>query len=96
VFYYVKQTPFRVDAWDAARNYNAMTAAALFPLVVSASSGLGVDCSLLREACEGAAIWRAWGLVAAARMAAWDLAAVSRLDVVRTIDLAYLRESCCQ
>ena len=67
-------------------NYNTGDKVALFPLVVSTSSGLGVDFGLMRGG--------GWG--EAERAAAWgagrpgpvaDLAAVSRLDEVRTADL---------
>jgi len=66
-------------------NFNSGSEVPLFPLVVSGSSGLGVDFALAREAWESGAVgaWHAGG-------GAWvpvDLAAISRLDVVRTDDL---------
>ncbi len=71
-------------------NYNTGCEASWFPLVVSASSGLGVDFALIRPrgargAAGGARRGVAWSTV--------DLAAVSRLDEVRTIDLTQSREN---
>ena len=60
----------------------------MFPLVVSGSSGLGVDVALLRGAC---ARCRGAGGAAARWPRARDLAAVSRLDEVRTADLTQSR-----
>ena len=65
----------------------------LFPLVVPASSGLGVDFALARRGRQ-----RGWGAQLGrgglgASVAAVDLAAVSHLDEVRTIDLAQSREN---
>lgn len=63
----------------------------LFPLVISASSELGIDFALVRS-------WdrSAIGVPGRVRMRGWvtaiDLAAVSRLDEVRTIDLKLSRE----
>ena len=74
-------------------NYNTGREQALFPLVVSDTAGLGIDFALIRG----------MGLVAWAVRVAWaghgrrepgqDLAAVSRLDEVRTVDLTRSRES---
>ena len=74
-------------------NYNTNSEQALFPLVVSDTAGLGIDFALIRG----------MGLVAWAVRVAWaghgrrepgqDLAAVSRLDEVRTVDLTRSRES---
>ena len=62
---------------------------ALFPLVVSADAGLGINFAVHR--CRaGAAGSGAGDGVAAARV---DLAAVSHLDVVRTADLTQSREN---
>ena len=67
----------------------------LFPLVISASSGLGINFSLSR----GGWARRAGGWLAHAHavcaedcVAAVDLAAVNRLDEVRTTDLTRSRE----
>ena len=70
----------------------------LFPLVVSGSSGLGVDFALIRD--DGQSRWRRAGrfelgspsvLCRLGRAAGIDLEAVSRLDEVRTADLALSR-----
>ena len=75
-------------------NYNTSKDEALFPLVLTDSSGLGVDFALIRVArgavglcgiVSGGGAWRA--------AAALDLAAVSRLDEVRTADLTQSREN---
>ena len=71
-------------------NYNTNSEQALFPLVVSDTAGLGVFALIRggRSASEGVqAEWR--GVWATRR----DLAAVSRLDEVRTVDLTRSRES---
>ncbi len=70
------------------------SATTLFPLVVSGSSGLGCDFALLRA---GGRVSR-WAAVAQwawapPTWAADDLAAVSRLDEVRTGDLTRSREN---
>ena len=68
-------------------NFNTCSAAPLFPLVVSGSSGLGLDFALLRGGCRR-------GVHASAhRCDGVDLAAVSRLDEVRTVDLTRSREN---
>ncbi len=69
-------------------NFNTNSTVPLFPLVVSGSSGLGVDVALLRGAC---ARCRGAGGAAAGWPRARDLAAVSRLDEVRTADLTQSR-----
>ena len=74
-------------------NWNSDKEEALFPLVISASSGLGINFSLLRGG-------DAAGFGATARRVGWmssrpgwvDLAAVNRLDEVRTTDLTQSRE----
>ena len=58
----------------------------LFPLVVSDSEGLGVDFSLFR----GTLLLRGWP--APTRGAFRDLAAISRLDEVRTAELKQSRD----
>ncbi len=78
-------------------NHNTNLVASWFPLVVSASSGLGVNCTLFRAVSAGEAGVGGGG--AAGPGGRWpgrravDLAAVSRLDVVRTIDLTLSREN---
>ena len=80
-------------------NYNTERVASWFPLVVSASSGLGVDFAVLRGRgrAEAVAVGRvsitARPVVVAGLCALADLAAVSRLDEVRTIDLTQSREN---
>ena len=67
----------------------------LFPLVVSGSSGLGVDFALISAGSPGGRCGAVGGIPASVRLARlrWlpcclvDLAAISRLDVVRTDDL---------
>ena len=76
-------------------NYNTNSEQALFPLVVSDTAGLGIDFALYR----GGASWgrplargaRTGGGGPGPRVR--DLAAVSRLDEVRTVDLTRSRES---
>ena len=72
-------------------NLNSDSDVPLFPLVVSGSSGLGVNFALISAASAGTATWRvsAWGRGGRARVRRClvDLAAISRLDVVRTDDL---------
>ena len=63
----------------------------MFPLVVSGSSGLGLDWALARAAGRCVRGTGAWLWVPAA--AGLDLAAVSRLDEVRTVDLTRSREN---
>ncbi len=70
--------------------------ASWFPLVASASSGLGIDFALIRTA-RGDDVGRGW---ARGRVGRWvqdlalvDLAAVTRLNEVRTIDLTQSREN---
>lgn len=69
-------------------NYNTDSEQALFPLVVSDTAGLGVDFALMRGGrkmrgrCARAGCW----------VDGRDLAAVSRLDEVRTVDLTRSRE----
>ena len=72
-------------------NFNTGSAAPLFPLVVSGSSGLGLDWALARAAGRCVRGTGAWLWVPAA--AGLDLAAVSRLDEVRTVDLTRSREN---
>ena len=71
-------------------NYHTRSDVPLFPLVVSGSSGLGVDFALV-QGWDGVGV----GWARRARMfddaAAADLAAVSRLDEVRTADLKLSR-----
>lgn len=81
-------------------NYNTVSIDAVFPLVLSNSSGLGVNCGLLRgwSACraeEGVeAEGRGWQLIhGVGRAAQVDVAAVSYLDEVRTADLTHSREN---
>ena len=63
-------------------NFNSSSDVPLFPLVVSGGAGLGVDFALIRRGSRGALM----AYEPASR--AWlDLAAISRLDVVRTDDL---------
>ncbi len=71
-------------------NWNSRRDEPLFPLVISATSGLGVDFSLWRGGAGAAQGWvgACRGLDTQAR----DLAAVSRLDEVRTTDLTQSRE----
>jgi hypothetical protein len=75
------------------RFYNYITDAAqhLFPLVISGSSGLGLDYALFRSADARAGAGRPW-LVRWASPAN-DLAAVSHLDGMRTVDLTRSREN---
>ena len=69
--------------------YRALENRAVFPLVVSDSSGLGVDFALIRQGEDSATRREGY----ARRMSALaDLAAVSRLDEVRTADLTLSRE----
>jgi hypothetical protein len=74
-------------------NYNKQGYESLFPLVISDSSGLGVDFVLMRagedEGYGGGQQWEKWmrGYVAI------DLAALSHLDEVRTAELTQLREN---
>ena len=72
-------------------NYNTRSEQALFPLVVSDTSGPGIDFTLIRRRHgSGARREVVWGL----RIDAFvDLAAVSRLDEVRTVDLTRSREN---
>lgn len=70
-------------------NYNTNMDEALFPLVLTDSSGLGVDFALTRAG-RVALASRGGGRFALARL---DLAAVSRLDEVRTADLTQSREN---
>ena len=67
-------------------NWNSDKDEPLFPLVISASSGLGINFSLLRRW-----HWRA-GVSDRAACLDSDLAAVNRLDEVRTTDLTRSRE----
>jgi hypothetical protein len=71
-------------------DYTTHETVALFPLLVSDFSGLGVDFALVRGARVswlGACVERGIGYVRRI-----DLAAVSRLDVVRTNELKLSRE----
>lgn len=73
-------------------NFNTGSAAPLFPLVVSGSSGLGLDFAVARG--SHIAPGAAGRLGLGPGSAAWfDLAAVSRLDEVRTVDLTRSREN---
>lgn len=66
-------------------NYNIRHDVSLYPLVISGSSGLGVDFALIRGRFRPAAVRvRRCG---SGLRAACELAAVSHLDEVRTIDL---------
>ena len=69
-------------------NFNTGSTVPLFPLVVSGSSGLGVDFALLRSDS-----WRVCHVASfpARRFGHVDLAAASRLDEVRTADLTLSR-----
>ena len=76
-------------------NFNTNSTVPLFPLVVSGSSGLGGDCALWRAGNDGArpanfddAAGYNGDFLGCAR---YDLAAVSRLDEVRTADLTLSR-----
>ena len=68
----------------------------LFPLVIADSSGLGIDFALARTrgwaGAGGASAWRACG-VGGLPGTSIDLAAISHLDEIRTVDLTRLRES---
>jgi hypothetical protein len=66
-------------------DYNIKREVSLYPLVISSSSGLGVDFALIRGRFRPAAV-RARRCGSALR-AACELAAISHLDEVRTIDL---------
>ena len=73
-------------------NYNTDSEQALFPLDVSDTTGLGIDFALTR----GGARLAGAGQVAGVRGGSgvnMDLAAVSRLDEVRTVDLTRSREN---
>ena len=77
-------------------NYNTNSEQALFPLVVSDTAGLGIDFALIRVGRDwgGGLDVGGWCLCwAGAESARRDLAAVSRLDEVRTVDLTRSRES---
>lgn len=69
-------------------NFNSGLDVPLFPLVVSGSSGLGVDFALIRAALvqRGARGMARLGRLGSPSVSL-DLAAISRLDVVRTDDL---------
>ena len=69
-------------------NDNTGRVVSWFPLVVSASSGLGVDCALKRWCGSAPMVGPRHS-----RVVAVDLAAVSHLDEVRTIDLTESREN---
>ncbi|MCE0723675.1 hypothetical protein [Legionella resiliens] len=71
-------------------NYNTDMDSTLFPLVVSASSGLGVDFALF------GVTGKAWGAARCGAGVEWlriELAAVERLDEVRTADRTQSREN---
>jgi hypothetical protein len=71
-------------------NYNTNSEQDLFPLDVSDTTGLGIDFALRRGWCicgPRGAFSGGWG------EAGVDLAAVSRLDEVRTVDLTQSREN---
>lgn len=71
-------------------NYRTGDVELLFPLVVSGSSGLGVDFAIARGWRDVAVLAPGGGLTVAA---SWvDLAAVSHLDEVRTDDLTQSRK----
>jgi len=71
------------------RNYIINKDSAWFPLVISDSSGLGVDFALARgEGCDGALALKLFG-----GHAQVDLAAIIRLDEVRTLDLTQSRKN---
>ena len=72
-------------------NFNTGVEGPLFPLVISDSSGLGVDFALIRGASVGAGACgegRIWIAVRPGH----DLAAVSHLDEVKNDELRQLRE----
>jgi hypothetical protein len=64
---------------------------ALFPLEVSDKTGLGIDFALVRQAWAGARAGR--GVWSSCEASTMDLAAVSRLDELRTVDLTQSREN---
>ena len=70
-------------------NFNAGSEQSLFPLAILGRSGLGVDFALYRTFDEARGIPGE----STPGMAEFDLAAVSRLDKIRTIDLTRLREN---
>ncbi len=75
--------------------YNFETAGeqSLFPLVISDSSGLGIDFALIpSEARWGGAMGRSWRGHRDSSPCAVELAAISRLDEVRADDLRRSRE----
>ena len=72
-------------------DYRTGGTVAVFPLVVSDSSGLGLDFTLIRGVVGFAQAWDR-GSARVRRLAAVDLAAISRLDEVRTADLTLSRE----
>ena len=72
------------------RFYNPVTGGeqSLFPLVIADSSGLGIDFAL------AGGVDVVWGVAwSGLRAAAINLAAISHLDEIRTVDLTRLRES---
>ena len=72
-------------------NYNTSREQALFPLVVSDTAGLGIEFALIRAWTRG---WGGgWAVTGGRGAASIDLAAVSRLDEVRTVDLTRSREN---
>ena len=73
-------------------NFEAEREQSLFPLAIPGTSGLGVDFAIRREA--GSAVGRRRGGPGAGVAAgAIDLAAVSCLDEIRTVDLTRSREN---
>ena len=75
------------------RFYNFETGGkqSLFPLGISDSSGLGIDFALARGLTrQGVRLAAGWARGAGASI---DLAAISHLDEIRTVDLTRLRES---
>ncbi len=80
-------------------NYNTSREQALFPLVVSDTAGLGIEFALIRRwgggsgRCAGAGARLPWRDGVHRFQVSIDLAAVSRLDEVRTVDLTRSREN---
>ena len=74
-------------------NYNTNSEQALFPLVVSDTAGLGIDFALVRVSRRVGGGPAGMGAGRGRGAARRDLAAVSRLDEVRTVDLTRSRES---
>ncbi len=74
-------------------NFDAGSEQSLFPLVIFESSGLGVDLAIFRGMHDSGGGIEAEGPWHVRLPVAVDLAAVSRLDEIRTVDLTRLREN---